>query len=296
MLGDHRGVHPQVQAAASEPRDCEQLHDRVELAGRSKISRRQPLDALGEDVGGPHPRPEGEPRQQAELLRRVAAPEVERGVGFGVALRLRLTERRLERRTLFGHASEDVVRRAVQDAVQRGHPVRGQRLAQEAHDGHPTAHRALEAQRDTLVRRQRKQLLAPLGEQQLVGRDHRLAQLEGLRDQAPRGLDSAHQLDHHLDRRVANHGVCVGHDCSSRQAQRSLPSDVPHRGARDRQSNAALPLDRLAALLEQPDESRPHVAEAQQAYRERGGGRLCRPTGGGRRPQHPIAHCGVLGL
>ena len=71
-------------------RDREQLERVAELAPPAEVLGLEAHDALGEDVLRPEPRAERELREDAELLRGVAARDVEGRVGLGVAEPLRL--------------------------------------------------------------------------------------------------------------------------------------------------------------------------------------------------------------
>jgi hypothetical protein len=117
-------------------------------------------DALREHVFRPQPRPERELRQQAQLLRRVAARDVERGVRLGIPEPLRLRERLAERLSSVVHRREDVVGGAVHDAVNRHDPVGGERLAQRADDRDSTADRALVVDVDALLHGEPEDLVA----------------------------------------------------------------------------------------------------------------------------------------
>ena len=153
------------------------------------------LDALVADLVEVHRRVEGEPGEDRHLGRRVAAGDVVGRVGLRVAELLRLRERVGVGHAPARHLGEDVVRRAVDDAVDALDVRRGERLLEHADHRHDAGDRGLEAQLHVVLARARPQLLAVLGEQLLVGRDDVLAGAHRPQHVVARGLDAAHHLD-----------------------------------------------------------------------------------------------------
>ena len=72
--------------------DGEVLDDEAEALGEAVVDRIDPADALGRDAPRLDARAEREHRQDDELVRRVVPVDVERGIGLGVALGLRLAD------------------------------------------------------------------------------------------------------------------------------------------------------------------------------------------------------------
>ena len=184
------------------PGHRQQLQRVAKLVGPGEVLRLELHDALGEHLFRLHARAEGELRQDAELLRRIAARDVQGGVGLGEAEPLRLDQRGRERRALLGHRGEDVVRRAVHDPVQGGDAVGGERLAQRPDDRHPAADGALVVHVDALLGGQAEELLPSRGQERLVGGDDVLAAPEGVSHQVEGFGGSADELHDHLDARV----------------------------------------------------------------------------------------------
>src|SRR5262249_30104287 len=77
---------------------------------------------------------ESQTRQDRELLRRIMALDVERGIGLGVTQLLRLLQAVRERELLLFHARQDVVAGAVENSVDACERIAGQALAQRFHD------------------------------------------------------------------------------------------------------------------------------------------------------------------
>ena len=122
------------------------------------------VDLVERDVGA-----EGEAGQQGQLVGGIEAADVERRIGFGVALGLRLLQHVGERAALLLHRGQDVIAGAVEDAVDARDLVADQRLAQRLDDRDAAGDRRLEIQRDAVLLGERGELDAVLGEQRLVG-------------------------------------------------------------------------------------------------------------------------------
>ena len=119
----------------------------------------------------------------------VVALDVGGRVGLGVAERLGLGEGVGVGRAGLGHAGEDVVGGAVDDAHHPGDALADQRLAQRADDRDAAGHRGLEEEVDAGRLGRLEQLGAGDGQQLLVAGDDGLAGLERREDQLPGGLD-----------------------------------------------------------------------------------------------------------
>ena len=75
-------------------------------------------DAFDVNVLGVHPEAVRQRGQDADLVLRIVAVNVERRLGLGVALRLGVLEHRGEVRAFELHPGEDVIAGAVDDAVE----------------------------------------------------------------------------------------------------------------------------------------------------------------------------------
>ena len=104
----------------------------------------------------------------------VHALDVKGGVGLGIALGLGLGQHLVKGLARRGHAAENEVAGAVQDAQAGVDPVGRQAVAQGAHQGDASAHRGLERYaRLALAARRLEDLHPVVGQQGLVGRGHR---------------------------------------------------------------------------------------------------------------------------
>ncbi len=181
-------------------RDPEQLHAITEPVGGGEIGRRQRGNAFHIDCALIHLGAEGERGQDGELLRGVVTLDVETRIGLGIAQPLRLGEAVGERQFVLLHAREDVIAGAVEDAVDTLEGIAGEPLAQRLHDRDGAADRGFEIERHVMLLGERGELAAVLGEQRLVGGDHRFAGLKRRSDRAVRRIaGAADQFDEHVD-------------------------------------------------------------------------------------------------
>ena len=109
-----------------------------------------------------------------------------------------------------------------------------------------------------------EQLGAAVGQQLLVGGDHRLAGLQGVEDQGPGRLDPADDLDHHIDVGIDHHGHGVGRQGALGHRGVALPGPAPHRHGGQLQVEPGAGRDAVAVLDEQAHQRPADVAAAQQ--------------------------------
>src|SRR5947199_223049 len=97
--------------------------------------------------------------------RRLAAASITSpSTALGVGQLLGLAQGLVEGRALLGHAGEDEVRRAVDDAQDALHAVAGQRLAQRANEGNATGDRRFEQEVDARLLGGLEQLTTDVGQ------------------------------------------------------------------------------------------------------------------------------------
>ena len=210
--GDHHRVHAGLDPPGGLPGDGEQLDDEAQLAGVLDVAGLDGLDPLAVDVGRRAPGVKGDAAEDDELGGGVGAAHVGRGIGLGVPGGLGLRQNLVVVPLAAGHAREDVVGRAVEDAVEALDMVGHEPVAQGADDGDPAGDAGLEEEIDVALGGQVEQLVAVLGDDGLVGGDHVLARFQGLPDPAA-GPRRPGQLDHHLHPRIGDHlpGVAGQH-------------------------------------------------------------------------------------
>ncbi len=210
-------MHAHLHAVAAGLDDAEQFHAVAEQLRKADVARGERLDAFHEDLLRRHPEAIRQRSEDDRLVRGIAAIHIERGIGLGIARRLRLGERSGEAHLILRHPREDVVARAVDDAVDRLDVVADEGLANRFDDRNPTTDRRLEEHRHAMRRRRREDLFAVLGEQRLVAGDHDFLPLDRAENEPQTFLFPAHQLHHDLDLRVieqlfrARGEKCGGH-------------------------------------------------------------------------------------
>ena len=156
-------------------------------------------------------------REDRGLVERVEAVDVERRVRLGEPELLRVAQHVLERLARPLHLGEDVVAGAIEDAVDRLDPGADEAVAHRADDRDAAADGRAEEEVDALLRGEREELRAGLGEELLVGGHDGLARLERLLHELLRDAGAADELDDDVDRRVADRGAGVGAEDALRE-------------------------------------------------------------------------------
>ena len=118
--------------------------------------------------------------------------------------------------SLIGHARQDVVAGAVDDAPNGIDSVGRKRLPNHANHGNGASHRSLEVQLAAIGLGEREQCPASLGEKRLVGRDHVLLRIERRSHQPIGNFDPADELDDDIDVVSGNDFKRVVHEGNAR--------------------------------------------------------------------------------
>ncbi len=142
----------------------------------------------------------------------VGAIHVKRRVGLGVALALGLLQNVGVAAAILGHAGEDVVAGAVEDALQREDLIGGEPLAEGADDRDAAADRRLEGDGLAVLPARVEDLGAVRRQQRLVGGDDVLARGQQIEHRLPGPVNAADDFDRDLDRRVVDHLLEIGGD------------------------------------------------------------------------------------
>jgi hypothetical protein len=154
------------------------------------------------DVLEAYPRAEGQLDQQRQLVRRIDAVDVVRRVCLRQPLALGFLQYHVELAALLRHGAEDVVRGAVDDAVDGAVVIGRQSLLQRADDRNAAADAGFVPDIDTSFLCCTEDFRAVHGEQRLVRRHYALAVGNAAQHKTPRRLVAAHQFDDDVDRRI----------------------------------------------------------------------------------------------
>ena len=192
-------------------------------------------------------RAERERGQDRELVRGVAAADVERRIGLGVAGVLRLAQRDLELQAVLRHLRQDVVARAVDDAAQRRRCDRTTSASRSTRiTGMPPATAASKYRSaprpsaSSISAWPRSAISALFAVTTDLPADERALQV------AAGGLDPAHHLDHDVDLGVLEQRVGVAADQRHRHERPARLVRVAHDDALDLDAAAEARLDVLA--------------------------------------------------
>ena len=132
-------------------------------------------------------------------MRRVAAADIQSGIGLGIALGLGVFQNLGKAAAADFHFGENVIAGAIENALHGVHAMRNQGFAQDADNGNAARHRRLELQLKIFLLRQFRQRLAMLGQQRLVGGHDMLAIFQRRLDELARhAFVAADQFDHHI--------------------------------------------------------------------------------------------------
>ena len=210
-LGDERRLDAQFHRAVGMFADHgEQLDDVAEIFGEMDVGRADLLDAGDVDRRGIDGKSVGERGEQDRLVGGVPAIHIERRIRLGVAERLGLGERGLEGQPGIGHAAENVVRGAVDDAGERMDLIANERVLHGPDDRDATGDGGLEMDRRVHFPGNGEQLDTALGEQRLVSGDHRFLRTQGGGDDFKRIRRAADEFDDDVHARIRDEGLPVG--------------------------------------------------------------------------------------
>ena len=250
----HRRMHADTDGIVDPLDDRQQLHDVAEPFRVRDVGLGDAADSFVVHVAGDDLRAEGDRGDDRRLGSRVETFHVGRWIALRIAKALRLGQRVAIRHTLLGHAREDVVGRAVDDAHHTSDAFAGERFSQWPDQRDAPGDGRFEEQVDTGVVRGAEQLGADVGEQFLVGRDHGLARFERLGDERSRRLDAADDFDDDVDVRIADDGRRIGRENTFGQAHTALPRGAAHRHGDHLEVQPGTRLDVGAVALQQLDE------------------------------------------
>ena len=151
------------------------------------------------DLAGADAQAERERAQDRQLRGRIAAVEIGRRIGLGVAARAGIGDRLVDRAARRVHVRQHGIAGAVQDRVDARDPLAGEAVAQRANDRHRAADRRLEAQLPPLPLGERQQRVTVVRDDLLVRRDHRFAGEQRAADVVDGRLGADDRFDDDVD-------------------------------------------------------------------------------------------------
>ena len=205
MLGTHVSRRDERGLGAGAG---DELEAPAQALGQRDVLRAQARDAGPRDLVGDEAAPEGELREDRELVGRVDPLDVVGRVGLREAEALRLGERALVRLSL-EHLGEDEVGRTVEDAADLEDLLAGEGLRDRAHDRDRPADRRLVGDGHAPLGRERAQFGAARREQVLVGGDDVLAGAQRRLDEPGRDAGPPDAFDDDVDRGIADQRLGV---------------------------------------------------------------------------------------
>ncbi len=248
-------MHPEADGVAVVLTDGQELDDVAELLRVEHVDEFELLDAIATDGVLRWIRIEGNTRQDMQLMLRVTAIDVERGIGFSKAELLSALERIGERPMVLNHAREDEVGGAVDDTVDRLDAIAGKALGDGLDDWNASGDRGFKAQFALVLHSQAEELRTAVVEQGLVRGNHVLTRLEGCGDDVEGNRDPTHELDHDVDAWVVDDFDVVRRQEGSVDFHLALAFDVYIDDATESDLDARSMLEHVRVLPEKRHDS-----------------------------------------
>ena len=199
IVGHKGGMHANFNATAHHAGYAEQFDGITEFASKVDIQCGDVRDPLFENIVGRDALAEGETTEKRELLCRIRAVDVHSGIGFGKPFVLCFFEHGIKVLSGFCHPGEDVIGRAVENAVKRLNIVGYQTLTERLNNGNTTAYTGFKAQPNIVLNRSFKEAVAAFGKKRFVGCNNVFAILKRREDEIVCRINTAHHFDHNLD-------------------------------------------------------------------------------------------------
>ncbi|OQA31355.1 MAG: hypothetical protein BWY57_02394 [Betaproteobacteria bacterium ADurb.Bin341] len=199
-------------------------------------------------------------------MRRVQPVNVQARISLGIAGLLRLFQHLGERQAFVLHARQDIVARAVENAVDALDLIAGEPLAQHADDRDAAAHARAEIEVHAVLFCSAENLLAALGQQLLVGRDHGFARVQRGQHQGLGHAGSADQLHDNLDAGVVDDRHRVGRQQRGLDRHAAVRRDVDVRDTLEHDLHAQPLRHHLAVALQAVRDTRAHGPESDKAH------------------------------
>jgi len=185
-------------------------------------------------------------------MRRVDTRHIKRGIGLGITGTFGLLQHLVEPLPLAGHPAENVIRGAIDDAVDGLNIVRGQSFHQRTNDRNPTAHAGLEPEVDPLAGSRGKNLFTMHGQQGFVGRDYMFATLDGIQNHTLGEIIAADQLDDDIHPWIREDLLNIRREHTCRNRNAAVACDVQVRNANQVDGHTHPPTNQFSILDQHP--------------------------------------------
>lgn len=188
----------------------EELDGKAEVFGVGDVGGGDGADAFAVDLGAIDAAPVGKAGKDGDLVGGIEAVHIGGGIGFGVAEGLGIGEDIGEVTALMGHAGEDVVGGAVDDAGDAGDAVGAEGLLEGLDDGDAAADGSFEQDVDACFFGGGEEFVAVEGDRCFIGSNHMLAMLNSFEHEAAGGFEAADDFNDDVDVGVGDDGVEIG--------------------------------------------------------------------------------------
>ena len=269
-FGDEGGLEAEFDAVLMLADDGEKFDDVAEARGELDVDRTDLLDAGDVDFFRVDRETVGEGREQDGLVGGVPAVDVERGIGFGVAELLGLGEGGFKVESASGHALEDVVRGAVDDADHRVDAVADEGLLDGLDDRDASGDGGFKVDRGVEFFREREEFGAAFGEQCFVAGDDGFFRAERCGDDVEGVAGATDELDDDVDSWVFNDLLPLGGELVGRDVDGALFIEVADEDLGDVEIDEAAGAvgDEGGVALKSEDHAGADGAEASEADAE----------------------------
>jgi hypothetical protein len=258
----HARMDALLEPVLCQPRDAEQLDAVAELFGEVDVEPRNVPDALRVDPVEIDRAAETDTSQDRQLVRGIDAVDVEARIGFGIAELLRFRQDLGEFVRALAHRRQDVVRGAVQDAVDALQPVAGETFSQPLDDRDAARDGGLECENESALLGPRSEPRPVMRHQCLVRRHDVLAMIEGGVEHLPcDAVGAADQLDDDVDLGIGRHRRGVLVPAHRREVGAPIAPAIACRDRADDDAAASALSQQVGLSVQQLEDAGPNSAE-----------------------------------
>ena len=238
----------------------------VTVNGIPQVGQIQSVDALPRNVVPGHAGAEGQVGQNGQLLRRVAAIDVHRRIGFCIAQPLGLVDRVGIRRAMRFHLRQDVIARAVENGVDRLDFIGREALTDVGDDRNAAGHRGFKGDRAAQFAGPIKQFRPVGGQQRLVRRDDVFSASQQFEHNRAGRPEAADQQRHDRDFLVAGDPLDVIGQDAGRQDDIARFAQIADHDLLEHQLASRMARNPVAVIEQQACDARADRAQPDDGY------------------------------